>query len=182
MLLARGIDASNSINNTRKAGHRDRFRAEERRMIGLQKWQNRGASVRGFLLSATGAITSVAGAVAGGLLIANANKWQKRVNDATGMYSSAVIRNRAQLEKKNLLKDISMARDPALQKSSIMRQNAADYRRNSGKNWAQISNVAGSAMDYTIGYLGNVLTGSYMPDIVSMTSEQRLAKVQGGAI
>ena len=127
-------------------------------------------------------MASAVAAIAGTVFAANAVKWSKRVNSATEMYSSAVIKNKSRLELKNLRRDVQLAKDPTMQQSSIMRQNAADYRKNSGKNWAHVSNVAGSAWDYLIGWAGNAVSGSYVPDITSMTTEQRLAKVQGGAI
>ncbi len=127
-------------------------------------------------------MASAVAAIAGTVFTANAVKWGKRVNSATETYSSAVIKNKSNLELKNLRRDIQLAKDPTMQQSSIMRQNAADYRKNSGKNWAHVSNVAGSAWDYLIGWAGNAVSGSYVPDITQLTAEQRLAKVQGGAI
>ncbi len=112
------------------------------------------------LLSAPAVTAAVAGMV-GAVWVANANKWQKRTTEAANKFSGTVIANKARIDAANVRRDIRLARDPMLAGGVQMRQNAANYRANSGNpGFGNAMNVAGAGWDYFIGFMTNALTNN----------------------
>lgn len=102
--------------------------------------------------SVVGAVASVAALVIGPQM----TKWQKRVNEASAQYSGAAMGNRARLEAENTRRDIRLARTYG--SSTVMRDNAANFRRNSGTEvGGGIANMAGAAFDVGVGAFNNVI-------------------------
>lgn len=119
---------------------------------------------------------SMVGAAAAGaaIAIANSAKWSKRINEASMQYSGAAIANQNRIDAANMRKDIQLARSKS--GSAIFRQNAADYRRNSGEGLGQLGNAALGAFDYGMGAASNniswILTGGPIGSLVrALTTE-----------
>lgn len=112
------------------------------------------------LLSAPAVTAAVAGMV-GAVWLTNANKWQKRNTQAASKFSGAVIANKARIDAANIKRDIRLAKDPGIVSTTLMRQNAANYRANSGNpGFGNAMNVAGAGWDYFIGFMTNALTNN----------------------
>ncbi len=165
---ARGLNPADTDihlgQNGTRLSRRSRVLAGRNKQLGLY---NKSVALRGALLSATGVITSVAGAVVTGLLAANASKWQKRINKSTEQFSGVVAANKARIQAQNLKRDIRLAQDPTNQQFSMMRQNAANYRANSGNpGFGNAMNAAGAGWDYFIGFMTNALSKTLSGGII----------------
>jgi hypothetical protein len=127
-------------------GHRDAMRTSRDTLLAPLRMAASGPG-----------LAIIAGAVAT-LVTANAGKWAKRMNEATEQYSGSVISFQNRLEAKNMRKDIALARNPLVQRASMMRSAAADFRRNSGAGGV-LSNTAGGAWDALVGTASNAIFG-----------------------
>lgn len=149
-----------------EAEHRA-FLRHERRNLKMAKRIDRRAAIKQTVIRALPGILSAASTVAavGGVVLAaaamNGSKWQKRINESTMKYSGAVAANKARIQAANVKRDIALARNPVNQQFSMMRQNAANYRANSGNpGFGNAMNVAGAGWDYFIGFMTNALTNN----------------------
>ena len=102
-----------------------------------------------------GASTAIA-AVTGTILAVNGTKWAKRINQSAMSYSGAAIGNQARLDAMNMRKDIQLARQNS--NSAITRQNAANFRMNSGAG-GNVTNYLGAAWDAGVGAASNAVFG-----------------------
>ena len=135
----------------------------------LRNRMNQGSALRGKIGGAMAGLNTVPGGLAVSaaalittLLIANGNKWSKRINEASSQYSGVAMGNRARLEAENTRRDIRLARSQGGRMwglgSTTMRDNASNFRRNSGTEvGGGISNMLGTGYDYAVGAANNVL-------------------------
>ena len=106
-------------------------------------------------LMVPGAVAAIA-AVAGAVLVANGKKWADRINESAMQFSGAAIGNQARLDAANMRRDIQLAKSGS--GSAIFRQNAADFRKNSGAG-GQVTNFLGGAYDAAVGAGSNAIFG-----------------------
>ena len=104
------------------------------------------------LLGQIGAITAVTATI----LAANGTKWAKRINESAMSYSGAAIGNQARIDAANMRRDIQLGRQNS--NSAITRQNAANFRKNSGTG-GNVTNYLGAAWDAGVGAASNAVFG-----------------------
>jgi hypothetical protein len=129
----------------------------------LRNRMNQGSALRGKLgqglagvNTMMGGVATAAAAAAVTILIANGAKWAKRINEASSQYSGVAMGNRARIEAENTRRDIRLARTYG--GSTVMRDNAANFRRNSGTEvGGGIANILGTGYDAAVGAANNVL-------------------------
>ena len=137
------------------AGHR----AERRYRIGTLRGHQQEATALKKMFSPTRILLGSAAAIAavtGTILATNGMKWAKRINESAMSYSGAAIGNQARIDAANMRKDVQLGRQNA--GSAIFRQNAANFRKNSGAG-GNVANVIGGAYDAAVGVASNAVFG-----------------------
>lgn len=134
-------------------------RAQRRQTINtLKERRNKERAARQMLRPSVllmGAVGAIA-AVTGTILASNGAKWAKRINESAMSYSGAAIGNQARIDAANMRKDIQLARQNA--GSAVFRQNAANFRKNSGAG-GNVANYIGGAYDAAVGLASNAVFG-----------------------
>ncbi len=175
---AHTIMNSRQINHHAANAEHRMFLRQERQ---YRRWGNRQRMKNDAKRAIPGVVRGVAtflgiSAAGIGMIIANAAKWQQRMNIAGGRFNGSVIANRARISAENTRRDIALARNPGMMRSVQFKDNMADVRRNSGAPEAgAVMNYASGTWDWFMASMTDTLTGGAF-------RSSKMVNAQGGVI